>query len=373
MVRDMVREFAEGELRGEAERCERDGEFPSRAVARAGELGLCGMVVPEDWGGAGLDMLSYAIAIEEIARVCASTAVTLSVTNSVCAYPIHRFGTEAQKRRYLEPLATGRSIGGFCLTEPSCGSDAGALQTRAEKRGDRWILNGEKAWVTNTQIGSVFLVFATADRSLGKKGISAFIVEPGFPGFRFGKIEDKMGLRASKTGSILLEDCEVPAENLLGEEGAGLSVPLASLESGRIGIAAQAIGIAQAALEASLSYATSRTAFGRPLAEFGETQMKLANMATGVEAARLLAWRAAANRDASVGDGPRESSMAKLFATEVAQAVTYDAVQIHGGYGYSKEFLVERLFRDARVTTIYEGTSEVQRIVISRSLLAGEN
>ena len=369
MVRETVRVFAERDLRAEADRCEREESFPAVAVARAGELGLCGMIVPEEWGGSGLDCVSYAIVIEEVARVCASTAVTLSVTNSVCAYPILRFGTKEQKERYLRPLASGRVIGGFCLTEPSCGSDAGALKTRAERKGNRWILNGEKSWVTNVQIGSVFLIFAVTDSSRGKKGISAFIAEPQFPGFRFGKLEDKMGLRASKTGSVLLQDCEIPAENLLGEEGAGLSIPLASLEAGRIGIAAQAIGLAQAALEEALAYSQSRVAFGSSLAEFGATRSKLADMATSIDAARLLTWRAAANRDAGCGDGPRESSMAKLFATEMAQGVTYEAVQIHGGYGYSKEFRVERLYRDVRVTTIYEGTSEVQRIIISRSIL----
>ena len=370
MVRDMVRDFAEGPLRAEADRCEREGSFPAEAVKAAAELGLCGMIVPEEWGGAGLDDLSYALAIEEIARVCASTAVTLSVTNSVCAYPILRFGTAEQKEKYLRPRASGRTIGGFCLTEPGCGSDAGALKARAVRRGDRWILSGEKAWVTNATVGGVFLVFAVTDPSKGKKGISAFIVEPSFPGFAFSKIEDKMGLRASKTGSVLLTDCEVPGENLLGQEGAGLSVPLASLEAGRIGIAAQAVGIARAALEDATAYATERRAFGKTLAEFEATQMKLADMATGVDAARLLTWRAAANHQSGQGNGPLESSMAKLFATETAQWVTYEAVQIHGGYGYSREFRVERYFRDARVTTIYEGTSEVQRIVISRGVLS---
>jgi len=370
MLREMVRDFAEKTVRPESDRCEQSGEFPHESIRTAAELGLCGMIIPEEWGGAGLDTVSYAIAIEEISRVCASTAVTLSVTNSICGYPILKFGTQSQKERYLRRLASGEILGGFCLTEPSCGSDAGAIKTRAERRGDRWILNGEKAWVTNAQVGSVYLVFAVSDPSKGKKGISAFLVEPGFPGFRFGKLEDKMGLRASKTGSVLFEDCEVPAENLLGEEGAGLSIPLGTLEAGRIGIAAQAVGIAQAALEEGLLYAKSRQAFGRPLTEFGAIQAKLADMATAVEAARLMTWRAAAGHDAGAPGGPVASSMAKLFATEAAQTVTYEAVQIHGGYGYSKEFRVERLYRDARVTTIYEGTSEVQRIVIARGLVA---
>ncbi len=369
LIRQMVREFVEGELRPQVEENERLGRFPAEVVSKMAEIGLCGMVVPEEWGGSGLDTLSYAGAIEEVARVCASTAVTLSVTNSVCAYPIYRFGTEAQKEKYLRPLAAGEHIGGFCLTEPGAGSDAAGIRARAEKRGDRWILNGEKAWVTNAVIGKVFIVFAVTDPAKGKKGISAFIVEPSFHGFRFGKVEEKMGLRSSKTGSVVLEDCEVPAENLLGEEGAGLTVPLASLESGRIGIGAQAVGIAQAALEEGIKYAKQRQAFGQTIAEFGAIQEKLAEMATHVEAARLLVRRAAADRDAGMPWGRRNSSMAKLFATEAANRVTYDAVQIHGGYGYSKEFPVERYYRDARVTTIYEGTSEIQKIVIARSFL----
>lgn len=372
MIRTMVREFAEAELRPHVDENERLGRFPSQALTRMADLGLCGMVIPEEWGGAGLETVSYAAAIEEIARVCASTAVTLSVTNSVCAYPIYRFGTEAQKEKYLRPLASGKIIGGFCLTEPGAGSDAGAIRTRAVRSDDGWILSGEKAWVTNVEIGRVFVVFAVTDPSRGKKGISAFIVEPSSPGFRFGKIEEKMGLRSSKTGAVILEECRVPHESLLGEEGAGLTVPLASLESGRIGIGAQAVGIAQACLEAALGYARERRAFGRSISEFGATQEKIAEMATLVEAARLLVMRAAADRDAGFPGGRLRSSQAKLFASEAANKVAYEAVQIHGGYGYSKEFPVERYYRDARVTTLYEGTSEIQRLVIARALL-GEN
>jgi len=369
MIRTMVRDFVEAELRPVVVENERLGRFPSEVVAKMATIGLCGMVIPEEWGGAGLDTVSYAAAIEEVARVCASTAVTLSVTNSVCAYPIYRFGTEGQKNRYLRPLASGQIIGGFCLTEPGAGSDAGGIRTRAVRKGDRWILSGEKAWVTNVEVGKVFIVFAVTDPAKGKKGISAFIVEPGHPGFRFGKVEEKMGLRASKTGAVVLEDCEVPAENLLGEEGAGLSIPLASLEAGRIGIGAQAVGIGQAALDEALKYARARRAFGQPIAEFGAIQEKLAEMATLLDASRLLVRRAASDRDAGRPGGRRNSSMAKLFASEAANKIAYEAVQIHGGYGYSKEFPVERYYRDARVTTIYEGTSEIQRIVISRSLL----
>jgi acyl-CoA dehydrogenase len=373
LIRAMVREFAERELRPVTERNEREGAFPAAALRKAGELGLCGMVVPEEWGGAGLDTACYAAAIEEVARVCASTALTLAVTNSVCAYPIYRFGSPSQKDAYLRRLATGEILGGFCLTEPGAGSDAGAITTRAEPRGDGWVLNGEKSWVTNAFVGGVFVVFAVTDPQKGKKRISAFLVEPAFPGFRFGKEEDKMGLRASKTGSVVLQDCEVPGENLLGEEGAGLSIPLASLEAGRIGIAAQAVGIAQAALEEALAYARERRAFGVRIAEMGAIQEKLAEMATHVEASRLLVAEACAARDADLPESRLRSSMAKLFATEAANRVAYEAVQIHGGYGYSKEFPVERYYRDARVTTIYEGTSEVQRIVIARSLLGGDS
>jgi alkylation response protein AidB-like acyl-CoA dehydrogenase len=369
LIRTMVRDFVEAELRPVVEENERLGRFPSAVVEKMASLGLLGMVIPEEWGGAGLDTVSYAAAIEEVARVCASTAVTLSVTNSVCAYPIFRFGTEAQKQKYLRPLATGRILGGFCLTEPGAGSDAGGIRARAVRKGDKWILSGEKAWVTNVEVGKVFIVFAVSDPAKGKKGISAFIVEPSFPGFRFGKIEEKMGLRSSKTGNIVLEECEVPAENLLGEEGAGLSIPLASLEAGRIGIGAQGVGIAQAALDEALKYARGRHAFGQPIAEFGAIQEKLAEMATLLDAARLLVMRAAADRDMGRPGGRRTSSMAKLFASEAANRIAYEAVQIHGGYGFSKEFPVERYYRDARVTTIYEGTSEIQRIVISRSLL----
>ena len=328
------------------------------------------MVIPEEWGGSGLDTVAYAAAIEEIARVCASTAVTLSVTNSVCAYPIFRFGTQAQKEKYLRPLASGKILGGFCLTEPGAGSDAAAIRTRAVRAANGWRLSGEKAWVTNVVVGRVFLVFAVTDPSRGKKGISAFIVEPSFPGFRFGKIEDKMGLRASKTGAVVLDECEVPAENLLGEEGGGLTATARQPESGRIGIGARRRSASpRPRSRRRSSTRRERRAFGQPIAEFGAIQEKLAEMATLVEAARLLVQRAAWGRDGGLPDGRRASSMAKLFASEAANRVAYEAVQIHGGYGYSKEFPVERYYRDARVTTIYEGTSEIQRLVIARSLL----
>jgi alkylation response protein AidB-like acyl-CoA dehydrogenase len=309
--------------------------------------------------------------MEELARVCASTAVTVSVTNSVCGYPIAQFGTTAQKARYLPALAGGERIGGFCLTEPGTGSDAARIITRYRRDGDRFVLNGLKSWVTNVKIGSLFIVMATRDPAEGSRGISAFLVESTFPGFSFGRLEHKMGLHSSATGEIRLDDCQVPADNLLGEEGKGLNIALHCLGVGRLGIAAQAVGIGVEALEIARRYARERQAFGKPLSAFQAIQFKIADMATGIEAARGLTLRAACLRDRGVKDYAKESSMAKVYATETACRVTYEAVQIHGGYGYSREYPVERLFRDARVTTIYEGTSEIQRLVIGRKLLEG--
>jgi alkylation response protein AidB-like acyl-CoA dehydrogenase len=369
LIRDNIRSYAREVLAGQADENEKTGRFPSEALEYVAELGLCGMTIPEEWGGAGLEMVSYALVIEEIARADASLAVTLSVTNSVCALPVHRFGSGALRERFLRPLATGEMIGGFCLTEPGAGSDASNLATRAERRGDRYVLNGEKIWVTNAEVGKVFVVMAVTDPEAGKKGLSAFLVPADTPGFSFGKLEDKTGLRASKTGSVILSDCEVPADHRLGEEGWGLRIPLASLEAGRIGIAAQSVGIAQTALEEALAYAQERVAFGRPIGALGATQEKIADRATELEAARLMTWRAAWLYDREDSESQKASSMAKLYASETAQRVTYDAVQIFGGLGYSREYRVERLFRDARVTTIYEGTSEIQRLVIARRLM----
>jgi alkylation response protein AidB-like acyl-CoA dehydrogenase len=369
MIRDAVREFADGLMRPGVEEWERRGEFPVELIPRLAGAGLLGMAIPEEHGGSGLDTVSYCLAMEELARVCASTAVTVSVTNSVCGYPISRFGTPDQKARYLGELAEGKRIGGFCLTEPGAGSDASAISTRYRRDGDGFILNGLKSWVTNVKIGSLFIIMAKGEPSGGSRNISAFIVDSAFPGFSFGRLEDKMGLRSSATGEIRLDDCVVPVANLLGEEGKGLNIALHCLGVGRLGIAAQAIGIAVEALEIACRYARERQAFGKPISAFQAIQIKLADMTTGIDAARCLTFRAACLRDRGVRDYAKESSMAKVFATELANRVTYEAVQIHGGYGYSREYPVERLFRDARVTTIYEGTSEIQRLVIARKLL----
>ncbi|MFQ5669871.1 MAG: acyl-CoA dehydrogenase family protein [Acidobacteriota bacterium] len=370
MVREMAADFSDKVLRPGVMERERNGAFPRAAIAKAGELGLLGMLVPEEWGGAGLDTVSSALALMEIARVCPSTAVTISVTNSVCAYPIWRFGTESQKQRYLRPLATGQILGGFCLTEPQAGSDATNQRTRARRDGNHYILNGTKVWVTNAHVGKVFVVMAVTDPERRRGGISAFIVTPDMPGFSFAAKEEKMGLRASATASLILEDCLVPAENLLGQEGDGMRIPLHSLDGGRIGIAAQAVGIAAGAQNEALRYARERTAFGRPLCELQAIRFSLADMETEIQAARLLTLRAAALRDRDPGAVGTAAAKAKLYASEMCNRVAYRAVQIHGGYGFSRDYPVERFYRDARVTTLYEGTSEIQRIVISRAVLA---
>jgi butyryl-CoA dehydrogenase len=369
MIRKMVRDFAEERIRPGVFKRDEEGRFIDDLLPGLAELGILGMIVPEAYGGTGLDNVSYALAIEELARVCPSTAVTVSVTNSVCQEPILRFGSEEQKRRFLPPLAKGEQLGGFGLTEPGAGTDAGALQTRAVRDGDAYVLNGAKAWITNTHVGKVFVVMAVTAPGAGSKGVSAFIVTPGLPGFHFLPHEKKMGLRASITSGISFEDCRVPAENLLGEEGMGLKIALATLEVSRIGIAAQAVGIAQGAFEEAVKYARERRTFGKPIAEHQAVQFMIADMAAQIEAARLLTLRAAALRDRRGPGQAQASSMAKLFASETAKEVCDKAVQIHGAYGYSREYAVERFYRDARVTTIYEGTSEVQRMVISRALL----
>ena len=370
MVREMAAEFADGVLAPGAAQRDRDGQFPDEQMARAGELGLFGMVIPDEWSGAGLDHVSAALALMEIARVCPASAVTLSVTNSVCAYPIWRFGTDEQRERYLRPLAAGQWIGGFCLTEPQAGSDASNQKTRAVRRGDRYILDGTKVWVTNAHVGKVFVVMAVTDPTVKRGGISAFIVTPDMPGFSFAPKESKMGLLASTTSSIILENCEVPAENLLGNEGDGMRIPLASLDSGRIGIAAQSVGIARGAFDLARAYARERETFGKPIARHQAIGFQLADMDTEIEAAHLLTLSAAAQRDADPDSAGAAASRAKLFASEMCNRVAYRAVQIHGGYGYSRDYAVERFYRDARVTTLYEGTSEVQRMVISRALMA---
>jgi butyryl-CoA dehydrogenase len=368
MLRETVRAFADEVLKPRAAGLDRSREFPLDNYRRCAELGLCGMMVPEAYGGAGFDGVSYVIGIEEVSRACASTGVILSVNNSLFCAPILRHGSEAQKMKYLAPHARGERIGAYCLTEPQAGSDAGALRTLARRKGNTYVLSGNKVFVTNGVAAHTFIVYATLDPALRHKGICAFIVEREFPGLRLGKAEHKMGITCSGSVEIVLDQCEVPAENLLGNEGEGFKIAMGTLDGGRIGIAAQAIGIASAALEESLAYSRSREAFGRPIADFQAIQWKLADMATEIEAARLLAYRAAWTRD-NRDRCSLETSMAKLFASEACMRAAKEGVQIHGGYGYINEYTVERLFRDAKITEIYEGTSEVQRLVISKEIL----
>jgi len=369
LIKDTIRDFAETEVRPGAAHRDRESEFPVDELAKLSELGFMGCLVPESLSGAEIDTISYAITIEELARVDPALAVTVSVHNSVACYPILTWGTEEQKKKYLPPMATGDHLGAFALTEPQAGSDAANQKTRAVHKGDTYILNGVKAWCTNGPVADIVIVSAMTDPEKRSKGISAFIVEKDFPGFRVGTIEDKMGLRSSKTSELVLEDCEVPAENLLGPEGSGLRVALSVLGSSRTGIGAQSVGIAQGAFEEALNYAKIREAFGRTISEFQAVQIMLADMATKIEAARLLVYHAAFREDEGKKRLPRYSSMCKMFASDIANEVAADAVQIHGGYGYSREYPVERFYRDARVTTIYEGTNEIQRLVIARELL----
>ncbi|MGE5169467.1 MAG: acyl-CoA dehydrogenase family protein [Rudaea sp.] len=368
-IRDTLRAFAREELAPHAAAWDREHAFPREALRKLGALGALGVVVPEAWGGAGLDHVSLAVAMEEIAAGDGATSTIVGVQNSVACAPILAFGSQAQKTRYLPPLARGERLGCFCLTEPQAGSDAAAIATRAERRGDRYVLNGTKQFITSGANADVALVFAVTDRDAGKRGISAFIVETRTPGYVVARIEDKLGQRASDTAQIVFQDCEVPPENLLGREGDGYRIALANLEGGRIGIAAQAVGMARAALDAALAYARERRAFGKPIAEHQAVAFRLADMATQVEVARQMVWHAAVLRDAGE-PCLKEASMAKLFASEMAERVCSDALQIHGGYGYVADFPVERIYRDVRVCKIYEGTSDIQRLVIGRALLA---
>jgi len=368
MVRDMVRDFAESEIRPRQQSIDYEGIFPKDLVGKMGELGLMGLAIPEEYGGAGADQISYSLAIEELARVSASVAITMSVNNSVCCYPILAFGNEAQKKKYLVPCAKGEILGGFALTEPDAGSDATAQKSTAVRNGDSYILNGTKNWVTNGQEAGILIAQAMTDPGAGARGISTFIVETGWNGVRMGRNEPKMGLKGSVTNQVIFEDVAVPVENRLGDEGIGFKIAMASLDGGRIGVASQACGIAQGALDESLKYSKERSAFGQHLAEFQAIQFMLADMATGLEASRLLTHYAADLRQKGK-PFTKAAAMAKVFASEMANKVTYQAIQIHGGYGYSQEYAVERYYRDARVTTLYEGTSEIQRIVIARHLL----
>jgi alkylation response protein AidB-like acyl-CoA dehydrogenase len=368
ILKRTIREFAAAEILPRASSLEKEGRFPGEILKKLAGLGILGMVIPEEYGGAGFGAVSSSIVLEEIAAACASTAVTVSVHNTAAAGPIVKYGSAAQKSRFLPPMASGRCLGGFALTEPSAGSDAAAIRMRAVRVGDRYVLNGTKSWITNVREGGLYVLMGVTDPAGGSRGISAFLVEPSFRGFSFGKDEDKLGLRASLTGEIVLADCEVPRENLLGEEGMGLRIALSTLDAGRIGIAAQAIGIARAAFEAALSHARKREAFGAPLSKLQAIQNKIADMAVQIDAARLLTHRAAWLAESAAPSFTREASEAKLYATEMGNRVCYEALQIHGGYGYSREYAVERYVRDVRVTTLYEGTSEIQRMVIARRL-----
>jgi len=369
MIQKMVREFAEKEVAPIAAELDEKGEYPTKTLEKMAKLGLLGIIVPKEYGGAGLDTISYSIIIEEISRKCASTGVITSVHNSLVAWPIKKYGTEEQKKKYLPMMAKGEAIGAFGGTEPNAGTDLGAMQTTAELKGDKYIINGDKTFITSGPKAGIILVFAVTDKEKGSKGISAFIVENTMKGFKVGSIFDKMGINANLVSELVFEDMEVPKENLLGKEGEGFKLALAALDSGRIGIAAQSVGIAQAALDESIEYSKQRQQFGRPIAKFQAIQWMIADMATRIEAARYLVRNAAYAKDNKKGRFSKEAAMAKLFASETAMEAAMKAVQIHGGYGYTKEYTVERLFRDAKITEIYEGTSEVQKMVIAGSLL----
>ena len=370
LLEKSVREFAESEVRPLAKELDARGYFPLELFKKAAELGLTGVAFPEEEGGGGFDHVAYAIVIEEISRCCASTGVILSVQNSLFCDPIHRYGTDAQKRRFLQPFTRGEKIGCYALTEPQAGSNAAALETKAVKKGDKYVINGTKAWITNGGVADAAIVYVNTDPAKGEKGITALVVEKGTPGFKVGKEEKKLGINATACSELVFMDCEVPEGNRIGKEGEGYKVALSTLDGGRIGIAAQATGIAQGAFEAALKWSQERMAFGHPIAQFQAIQFMLADMATEIDAARLLVRKAAWKQDS----GARfslEAATAKLFASEMATKVAHKAIQIHGGYGYSKEYPVERAYRDARITEIYEGTSEIQRLVIASWVLKG--
>jgi alkylation response protein AidB-like acyl-CoA dehydrogenase len=367
-VKDAAREFARVHLLPGVIERDIQAKFPQEEMEQMGQLGFMGMMVDPKYNGGGMDSISYVLAMEEIAKVDASAAVCMSVNNSLVCWGLEKFGTDAQKERYLKLLATGEKIGAFCLSEPEAGSDATSQRTLAVNKGDHYLLNGTKNWITNGNSASYYLVFAQTDISKGHKGISAFIVDKNWEGFAIGKKEDKLGIRGSDTHSIMFTDVKVPLENRIGEEGFGFTLAMKILDGGRLGIAAQALGIATGAYELSLAYAQERKTFGKPISEHQAIQFKLADMATQIEAARLLCHRAAWLKDQG-GDYTSASAMAKLYCSQVAMEVTIEAVQIHGGYGYVREYHVERMMRDAKITQIYEGTSEIQKIVISRALL----
>ncbi|MBK8509210.1 MAG: acyl-CoA dehydrogenase [Candidatus Competibacteraceae bacterium] len=368
MIRDTLRQFARERLAPNAAEWERNHTFPREALAELGELGAMGITVPEQWGGAGMDYVSLALAIEEIAAGHGAISTIVSVQNSLACGITLKYGSEAQKKRYLPKLASGEWLGCFCLTEPHTGSDAATLRTAARRDGDEWVLNGVKQFITTGQQGQLAIVFAVTDKNAGKKGISCFLVPTDAPGYIVARLEEKMGQHASDTAQILFENCRIPADHLVGQEGEGYKIALSNLEAGRIGIAAQAVGMARAALEAAVGYAKEREAFGAPIVQHQAVLFRLADMATRLEAARQLVLHAASLRDAGQ-PCLKEASMAKLFASEMAERVCSDAIQIHGGYGYCADFPVERLYRDVRVTQIYEGASDIQRLVIGRAVI----
>ncbi len=368
MIQEMARSFAQKEVAPVAAELDQKSEFPARHLPKMAELGLMGMMVPPEWGGSGLDALSYVLALEEIAVACASTAVTMSVNNSLYSSPILNFGNDFQKEKYLKPFAEGKQLGAYALSEPGAGSDAASQKTTATLKGDKFILKGTKNFITNGPNADAMIVYAMTDKEKRHKGISAFVVDKTLPGFSVGKIEKKLGICASSTSEIVLDNCEVPKENLLGEVGQGFSIAMNTLDGGRIGIATQAIGIARAAFEAAAKYSTEREAFGGPISQFQAIQHFLADMGTNIDAGRLLIHRAAYMKDQGQNIN-KVGAMAKLFCSETAMWVSTKAIQIHGGYGYIKEYPVERYFRDAKITEIYEGTSEIQRLVISRAIL----
>ena len=367
LLRKMYREFAQNEVKPLAAELDEEERFPKETIPKLAKLGMLGIPFPKKYGGAGGDNLAYAICVEEIAKTCGTTSVIICAHTSLCSYPIYAYGTEEQKMKYLPDLCSGKKIGAFGLTEPNAGSDASKGQTEAKLVGDHYVMNGSKIFITNGYVADVFVVFAMTDKSRGTKGISAFIVESGFPGFSVGKHEEKLGLHGSPTAEIVFQDCIVPKENLLGVEGKGFSIAMATLDGGRIGIAAQSLGIAEGALQETVSYTKGRVQFGKPISKFQNTQFTLADMELGCEAGRLLTYQAAVAK----GEGKRYTklaAMAKLFTSEHAMKTTTKVVQLFGGYGYTKDYPVERMMRDAKITEIYEGTSEVQRIVISANM-----
>ena len=364
---NMIREFAEKEVKPLAAEVDEEERFPIETVRKMGPLGIMGIPIPKEYGGAGGNNILYTMAVEELSRVCATTGVIVSAHTSLCCAPIMEHGTEEQKMKYLPKLATGEWIGAFGLTEPNAGTDASAQQTFAVKEGDHYVLNGSKIFITNAEYADVYIIMAMTDKSQGTRGISAFIVEKSFPGFSVGKKEKKMGIRGSATCELIMENCIVPAENLLGKEGKGFSIAMKTLDGGRIGIASQALGIAQGAMDETVKYTKERKQFGKPLCKFQNMQFQLADMQTRIEASRLLVRKAAWKKDGKIPYSA-DAAMAKLFAAETAMEMTTKAVQYHGGYGYTREYPVERMMRDAKITEIYEGTSEVQRMVIAGQL-----